>query len=68
MLDWQKMSLTTETNSTTELEIIQKLNSIHEQFEEIYLFLDSNKRDAFIKGKMALAIEIVRTIKKDYGI
>lgn len=62
------MSLTTENIAQAELEIVDKLNSIHEQFEEIYLFLDSNKRDAFIKGKIALAIEIVRTIKKDYGI
>lgn len=62
------MSLTTESNLTTELVILNKLNSIHEEFEEIYGYLDSNKRDAYIKGKIALAIEVVRTIKKDFGV
>jgi hypothetical protein len=61
------MSLTTETNSTKELLIVEKLNSIHEKMEEIYGLL-SSASDPFVKGKMALMIETLRVFKRDFGV
>lgn len=61
------MSLTTENHLTKELLVIEKLNSIHEKMEEIYGLLSSTS-DPFVKGKIALAVEIIRVIKKDWGV
>ena len=58
------MSLTTENSSQLELQIIEKLNVIHEQFEEIYSIATSN----YIRGKITLATEMVRVLKRDFGV
>ena len=62
------MSVTTEINFEKELKIIAHLKEVDHHIEMIYKELDQDNNSEMHKGKIILISEIIKIIKRDYGI